>query len=826
LKSLCASVALVLMTSAFGSTVAAQSPDPAAPQTGLQVTAPTFVRLDGRLTTSTGEPRAGPALMVVSLYADKLDSTPLWTEQQFITLDPAGRYTIFAGATQTDGLPKALFVSNSAHWLGVGVQGESEQPRVMLLSMPYALKAADADTLAGKTVTDFVLTERLSDSVKSVLNAGEITSDTRAGTSGTGPGTRAPVAANGVTISNQETFAAGTETAPAVIFDGPPSAETGSYAFSFVPAEAVAATFSLTGASYPNSGDTRTNQVFRLGANVSPNCLQHNSDAAIYDSWESHYAPNTTRNVERHISFSPSNCTTETRLWSANVDKLTGIADVSSTSDRWLWYTRADGSVYMDINPHGQSLFRGSLDVGTSTAGASGNTLSVFNQAGNTSVVIKAGAAQGGNLFTVARNNSTPAFYVNQDFDVYATGYVSTAGLAAVGDSFSSNWITNGYAASVRNDGSVNLRNSSGSSAIRFSSGTHEYDASDVSIVRGAAGLIAITNGSAGVGGSSTYRDLQIRAINPTSGNVGIGTTSPGNQLDIWSGTSNLLMVRNGASTAGWNAGNSVLYVSQDSTTSRSINAAGSINVAGADYAEWFGTNGDVAAGDVVAISTDGKAVKAAAGVIAIGVVSTRPGFIGNDGAALINPEPVAFIGQVPVKISEEHGRVHAGDRLAVSKALTGYAAKMTESGQSIGVALADSTSETGNVLAFVNLSYEQMDISSSADGTKITVAKDVDLQARSLLSVKAIASASGKWNIDEEGLLTVSGIKTDLGEFRPLKSPPGLTILDRATGQPVCVYSENNVLKTTPGDCDSVGSDTSRGSSLHTTVRREEVQP
>ncbi len=472
-------------------------------QTSPQATVPTLVRITGQLTTSTGEPQTRPVVMNVAVYADRLDSTPLWTEQQIITPDSTGRFIVFAGATQTDGLPRDLLMSRSARWIGVGVEGEAEQPRVMLLSTPYALKALDADTLGGKPLSDFVLTGDLLDT----LNLLTVHSG--------------PEFATQTEFPTQATFSGGTHASAAAIFLGAPGPENGRFAFSFVPAEAVASSFNLAAGSYPNRGDTRTNQVFRLGANVGPDCLQNRSDAAIYDSWESHFAPDANRFVERHISFSPAQCGTETRLWSAFVNKATRYSAVASSADRWLWYVRTDGSVFMDVLPSGQSLFRGSLDLGPSTAGASGRTFSVFNEIGSTSVLIRAGASQQGNLFTVARNNNVPAFYVNQDFDVYATGYVNTAGIAASGDSFSANWITKGYAVSLRDDGSLNLRNSAGSAGIRFSSGTREYDSKDVGIVRGAPGLLSITDGSDGVGSVGSYRDLRVRAVKADVGDFG-----------------------------------------------------------------------------------------------------------------------------------------------------------------------------------------------------------------------------------------------------------------------------------------------------------------
>src|SRR5262249_42335992 len=63
----------------------------------------------------------------------------------------------------------AAFAAGEPRWLGVQIEGEKELPRFMLLSVPYALKAGDADTIAGKPLSDLVLTEKLSDTVKTTL---------------------------------------------------------------------------------------------------------------------------------------------------------------------------------------------------------------------------------------------------------------------------------------------------------------------------------------------------------------------------------------------------------------------------------------------------------------------------------------------------------------------------------------------------------------------------------------------------------------------------------------------------------------------------------
>lgn len=42
-----------------------------------------------------------------------------------------------------------LFTSGEARWLGIQVEAQSEQPRVLRLSVRYALKAADAEKVGG-----------------------------------------------------------------------------------------------------------------------------------------------------------------------------------------------------------------------------------------------------------------------------------------------------------------------------------------------------------------------------------------------------------------------------------------------------------------------------------------------------------------------------------------------------------------------------------------------------------------------------------------------------------------------------------------------------
>jgi hypothetical protein len=98
-----------------------------------------------------------------AIYKEQEGGAALWLETQNVELDEAGRYTVLLGATKSAGLPLELFLGGETRWLGAQVQmpGEVEQGRVLLVSVPYALKAADAETLGGKPASVYLTTEQV-----------------------------------------------------------------------------------------------------------------------------------------------------------------------------------------------------------------------------------------------------------------------------------------------------------------------------------------------------------------------------------------------------------------------------------------------------------------------------------------------------------------------------------------------------------------------------------------------------------------------------------------------------------------------------------------
>jgi N-acetylneuraminic acid mutarotase len=118
---------------------------------------PQLVNFSGALSDVNGKPLSGVVGVTFSLYKDQQGGAPLWVETQNVQLIKSGHYSVMLGSTSSAGLPADIFVAGEARWLGVQAQGQAEQPRVMLLSVPYALKAADAQTIGGLPPSAFVL---------------------------------------------------------------------------------------------------------------------------------------------------------------------------------------------------------------------------------------------------------------------------------------------------------------------------------------------------------------------------------------------------------------------------------------------------------------------------------------------------------------------------------------------------------------------------------------------------------------------------------------------------------------------------------------------
>ncbi len=158
---------------------------------------PRLVRFGGTLKDLNGTPLIGVVGITFAFYSERTGGAPLWLETQNVTADSTGHYTALLGLTKPDGLPADLFTSEQARWVGVQVSGQAEQPRVLLVSAPYALKAGDAETIGGLPPSAFVLAAPVTGNISGTASSG----DASASSSSVSPATSSDVTTTGGTAN-------------------------------------------------------------------------------------------------------------------------------------------------------------------------------------------------------------------------------------------------------------------------------------------------------------------------------------------------------------------------------------------------------------------------------------------------------------------------------------------------------------------------------------------------------------------------------------------------------------------------------------------------
>ena len=92
------------------------------------------------------------------IYADQQSASPLWSETQTVQIT-GEKYSAMLGSENPSGIPAELFSADSARWLGVEVNGREQ--RFLLVSVPYAMKAVDADRFGGLLPSQYVTAQQL-----------------------------------------------------------------------------------------------------------------------------------------------------------------------------------------------------------------------------------------------------------------------------------------------------------------------------------------------------------------------------------------------------------------------------------------------------------------------------------------------------------------------------------------------------------------------------------------------------------------------------------------------------------------------------------------
>lgn len=150
----------VTMLSAFAQTGNEQATADQAlvAQVAEQGSVPKLVKFSGVLRDADGKPVTTSTNLTFAVYRTQDDMSALWMETRAVWPDAEGRYTVLLGATKSEGIDSSIFASGEARYVGVQIEGQPELARMLMVSVPYALKAADAERLAGFGIGDFLLT--------------------------------------------------------------------------------------------------------------------------------------------------------------------------------------------------------------------------------------------------------------------------------------------------------------------------------------------------------------------------------------------------------------------------------------------------------------------------------------------------------------------------------------------------------------------------------------------------------------------------------------------------------------------------------------------
>ncbi len=209
-----------------------------------------------------------------------------------------------------------------------------------------------------------------------------------------------------------------------------------------------------------------------------------------------------------------------------------------------------------------------------------------------------------------------------------------------------------------------------------------------------------------------------------------------------------------------------------------------------ADFAEWYETDGSVAAGDVVALSDQtitytanesnaftGEILRAtsqktlpiltlassASGSKTFGIISTSPiQVIGSDlKEQAEHPQPVALNGRVPLHVNDENGPIAPGDALTPSST-PGFARKANSGEAIVATALSSLTSGQGTIQVFVRYGAGQIVNDSASVNTasdthsgslsSLSLDGDLYLNGHQIINIGRLVGIADNWSVEEDG--------------------------------------------------------------------------
>jgi hypothetical protein len=236
---------------------------------------------------------------------------------------------------------------------------------------------------------------------------------------------------------------------------------------------------------------------------------------------------------------------------------------------------------------------------------------------------------------------------INQDNDNYALDIDSEAATSAI-IRFNAPQSTTAYGLDITNANSL----TTGGVARLVANGSNTGAFKVVNIQQ----QHASATGATALYVSNMSTGLALSVANGTSrlvGNVAIGSAAVASDITLkvqGASTDKVLQVYNSVGstlfrsgtadlsiTGGHTSSDALMYVNKDTTTEISIAVAGTVDIPGADYAEYETlanavSHGDIAKGDVIGFDVDGKVTNDITQAVSFGIKSTKPNIVGGSG--------------------------------------------------------------------------------------------------------------------------------------------------------------------------------------------------
>jgi hypothetical protein len=697
----------VLLVSGFGQVASVAASEDVGDRDAFR-----YIRFSGTLKLDSESDHA-PRRVFFSIYESYGSLSPLYQEYQDVTPAEGGRFTVLLGKGSASGLPRDIFATAEARWVGVQTDGV-EISRVQIVAVPYALSAANAENaamLGGRPVSDFQLSlkaARLSSSESTQLApepSATIDNGATPGTVNRIPRFDSPTSiVDSVMFQNNNRIGVNTTTPDAILNVFGTSAEGPNVLIS------NNLTFGM------RVGLTPSNVGYFGSTNLTPVQVQTNNLPRIFVTTGGNVGigttvPSSRLEVQDLAANAPSILVSNNLTFGMRMGLTASNAGYFGSTNLTPVQIHTNGISRVHVDTQGR------VGIGTVSPVSTLDVLSNSTLAG----VRATQPAVGPGVYSMA---APPPAGVRGDATNASTGVStgllgSAVGPDAIGVS-GQNTATFGNGIGV-----FGISASTSGSALWGESVATGGDAVGVfgrSASASGTGVFGIATASSGdavgvfgrsisAGGTGVWGE-----VTGTSGvNYGVygrvttsNTTSSAGTFDT-TGSGNILLGR---------AGSSPVNVFRVDSTGRGFFNGGT-QTAGADFAESvevMDTRAQYQPGDLIGIDVAGirRFTKIAEpySTLVAGIYSTKPGILASphgidDPRPQVQEIPLAIVGIVPCKVSNENGPIKPGD-LLVSSSTPGHAMKGTDrarmNGAVIGKALQPMSGTTGVIEVLVSL--------------------------------------------------------------------------------------------------------------------------